>query len=64
MLVFLLKKNKHLFQIIDEDVGYQYHDHEFVHVHKEDQVMLHHNVIHLYQELFSIEQKKIRSQIK
>jgi hypothetical protein len=46
MLVVLLNKNLHLFQINNEDVLYQYHEDEFVHDHKEDQVMLHHNVIH------------------
>jgi len=41
-----MKKIPHLFQIIDEDGQYQYHDHELVHDCKEDQEELHHNVIH------------------
>jgi len=48
--VFSMNINKHLFLIIDEDVLYQYHDHVIVHVRKEDQELLHHNVIHLYQD--------------
>lgn len=46
IMVILMNKNKHLYQITDEDFLYQYHDHEFVHDHREDQEVLHHNVIH------------------
>lgn len=53
ILVSLLNKVEHLFQVNYEDILYQYHDDELVHDHKEDQEVLHHNVIHLYQDLFS-----------
>jgi hypothetical protein len=43
-----MKKIPHLFRINYEDVQYQYQDDEFRHDHKEDQEVLHHNVIHLY----------------
>jgi hypothetical protein len=42
----LMKKSQSLFQIIDGDVQYQYHDHEHLHDRKEDREVLHCNVIH------------------
>jgi hypothetical protein len=56
--VIVMKKILHLFQIIDEDGQYQYHDHELVHDCKEDQEELHHNVIHLYPHCFSKQTNK------
>lgn len=60
--VFWMKKTQHRFLINDEDVQYQYHDHESVPDHIEDQEVLQHNVIHLYPDCFS--KNKNKSSIK
>ena len=57
-------KNVHLFQINFEENLHQDHDHEFEHDHKEDRELLHHNVIHLYQDLCSTkDNSKLNKQI-
>jgi hypothetical protein len=56
----LMKKNMHRFRINYVNIQYQYHDDGSVHDCKEDQEVLHHNVIHLCQDLFS---NKTKNQI-